>query len=180
MGPDPPLILGEEISAFISSLPKGNITWKNLDPGKVVKEVSNLLELGLVENFFERAGIGSAYLDRPCIDPLDPDCPPTAPNYFDRCKALEKFVSWNEKLPAEERVVLQEEEVNNNKNPAKTPGELNLIDTLFSGRKKREANNSTKPAKDTTSDDYYDSESDYSTDSAKSKSIEIIFFQTQF
>lgn len=28
---------------------KGNISWKNLDPGKVVKEVSSLLDLGLIE-----------------------------------------------------------------------------------------------------------------------------------
>lgn len=62
LGPNPPLVLGDEIGAFISSLPKGNITWKNLDPGRVVKEVSTLLDLGLVENFFERAGIGSAYV----------------------------------------------------------------------------------------------------------------------
>ena len=35
LGPNPPLVLGEEIGAFVSSLPKGNITWKNLDPGKL-------------------------------------------------------------------------------------------------------------------------------------------------
>ncbi|CAD5215815.1 unnamed protein product [Bursaphelenchus xylophilus] len=165
LGPDPPLVLGEEITTFINSLPKGNITWKNLDPGKVVREVSQLLELGLVENFFERAGIGSAYLDRPCIDPLDPECPPEAPNNFNRCKAFEKFMIWNEALPQSERVKL-DEEVAFNSTGIKNANEIDLVGQLFGGRKKRAASNAT------TSDDYYDSENDYATDHSKSEKKE--------
>lgn len=30
----------EEITAFVNSLPKGNVSWKNLNPTAVVKEVN--------------------------------------------------------------------------------------------------------------------------------------------
>ncbi|KIH50833.1 hypothetical protein ANCDUO_19085, partial [Ancylostoma duodenale] len=95
LGPDPPINLGDEVNAFVTSLPKGNVTWKNLNPSAVMNEVGALFDLGPIGNFFERAGIGAAYLDRPCIDPLDFECPKTAPNYFNRCAALEKFNEWN-------------------------------------------------------------------------------------
>ncbi|EFO88762.1 CRE-PTC-3 protein [Caenorhabditis remanei] len=95
LGPNPPLNLGPEVSSFISSLPPGNVTWKNLNPTSVIKEVGALFDLGPIGNFFERAGIDGAYLDRPCIDPLEEECPKSAPNYFDRCAALTKFNEWN-------------------------------------------------------------------------------------
>jgi patched 1 protein len=43
-----------DVGSFISSLPKGNITWKNLDPTKVLNEVGVLFDLGTIGNFFER------------------------------------------------------------------------------------------------------------------------------
>ncbi|CAI4232828.1 unnamed protein product [Auanema sp. JU1783] len=107
LGPTPPLNLGEEIAGFISSLPKGNVTWKNLNPTAVMGEVGSLFDLGPIGNFFERAGIGAAYLDRPCIDPLDVDCPPTAPNYFDKCSALKKFNEWNMAKDESEKIILE-------------------------------------------------------------------------
>ncbi|VDN21500.1 unnamed protein product [Gongylonema pulchrum] len=111
LGPSPPLNFGPDAQAFISSLPKGNITWRNLDPSAVLKEVGTLFDLGTIFNIFERAGIGSAYLDRWCIDPLDPECPVTAPNGFDRCAALKKFQSWNLSMPENERIKLEAEDV---------------------------------------------------------------------
>ena len=70
LGPYPPLNLGwavhpssynfilfrEEVAAFVSSLPKGNVTWKNLNPTAVMSEVGNLFDLGPIGNFFERVG----------------------------------------------------------------------------------------------------------------------------
>ncbi|MCP9261301.1 Patched family protein [Dirofilaria immitis] len=99
LGPSPPLFLGPDIHAFINTLPKGNITWKNLDPTAVLKEVATLFDTGSLFNLFERAGVGSAYLDRWCIDPLDPECPPSSPNAFNHCRALKK--SQQIKLEAE-------------------------------------------------------------------------------
>lgn len=43
-----------DAQAFISSLPKANITWKNLDPLAVLKEVGTLFDLGTIFNLFER------------------------------------------------------------------------------------------------------------------------------
>uniref|UniRef100_A0AC34QZV9 Uncharacterized protein n=1 Tax=Panagrolaimus sp. JU765 TaxID=591449 RepID=A0AC34QZV9_9BILA len=154
LGPHPPLVLGEEVSAFVSSIPKGNITWKNLNPTAVVNEVSTLLDLGTIQNFFSRAGIGAAYLDRPCIDPLDPECPKTVPNYFDRCAALEKFDSWNNNLDPTEKVTLNEEIVSTTAQEG-----LKLIEN-FLGRKKRET---VEKVKNSTKDDeeYYSYDDDY-------------------
>lgn len=128
-------------------------------------KVSNLLDLGLVENFFERAGIGSAYLDRPCINPLDPECPPTAPNHFNRCKALKKFMTWNDAMPDNERIVLAEEvEVKGGSQP-----QLDLISDIL-GRKKRQAtpgrhgNGTKSKGKDDNVDYYaYEDDKDYET-----------------
>ena len=44
----------EEVAAFVSSLPKGNVTWKNLNPTAVMSEVGNLFDLGPIGNFFDR------------------------------------------------------------------------------------------------------------------------------
>lgn len=44
----------EEVTTFVSSLPKGNVTWRNLNPTAVVKEVGQLFDLGPLNNFFER------------------------------------------------------------------------------------------------------------------------------
>ena len=140
LGPHPPLILGEEVSAFISSIPKGNITWKNLNPSAVINEVATLLDLGTIKNFFQRAGIGAAYLDRPCIDPLDHECPKTAPNYFDRCAALNKFDEWNNNMDGGEGVKIEEEIFTT----ADAKTQVNLFGDIL-GRKKRAADTSTTP-----------------------------------
>ncbi|VDM38310.1 unnamed protein product [Toxocara canis] len=161
LGPSPPLNLGPDIQGFISSLPKGNVTWKNLNPTSVLSEVGVLFDLGTIGNFFERAGIGAAYLDRWCIDPLDAECPPTAPNAFDRCSALKKFLTWNAALPMDEQTHLEAEyepQIDPN-----APNDGSAVVSQLFGRKKRKADihamNSTK----TTADDYYayDDDADY-------------------
>jgi hypothetical protein len=42
------------MTAFISSLPAGNVSWKNLNPTAVLKEVGSLFDLGTIGNIFER------------------------------------------------------------------------------------------------------------------------------
>lgn len=37
------------------------------------------------------------YLDRWCIDPLDPECPPEAPNHFRYCDLISKFLNYAKK-----------------------------------------------------------------------------------
>lgn len=34
-------------------------------------------------------------MDRPCIDPLDPECPKTAPNYLNICPVVKQFLAYN-------------------------------------------------------------------------------------
>uniref|UniRef100_A0A0R3RWT3 SSD domain-containing protein n=1 Tax=Elaeophora elaphi TaxID=1147741 RepID=A0A0R3RWT3_9BILA len=165
LGPSPPLILGPDIHAFITSLPKGNITWKNLDPSAVLKEVSTLFDLGTVFNLFERAGVGAAYLDRWCIDPLDPECPSTAPNAFGYCSALKKFQAWNMKMPKNKQIELEAEEIVHNS--GLEDDTLQILQDVF-GKKRRKREMVTSTAKpnlknhtEDKSSDYYAYEDDY-------------------
>ncbi|CAJ0585655.1 unnamed protein product, partial [Mesorhabditis spiculigera] len=155
LGPDPPINLGNAVSSFIQSLPKGNVTWKNLNPSKVMGEVTTLIDLGPVGNFFERAGIGAAYLDRPCINPLDPDCPATAPNYFDRCSALKRFNEWNK----DKTVVLATEAIPVEEDAEDAASE-NLLAGIFGKKRKKRAATATTKKPQTPSQDYYDYEND--------------------
>ncbi|KAL6736819.1 hypothetical protein Aduo_007125 [Ancylostoma duodenale] len=163
LGPDPPINLGDEVNAFVTSLPKGNVTWKNLNPSAVMNEVGALFDLGPIGNFFERAGIGAAYLDRPCIDPLDFECPKTAPNYFNRCAALEKFNEWNmaksdaEKIHLEKKEIPEEDELDGPSKLTET-----LLNDLF-GRKKRDTTATTNNNKKKDEDYYAYEDSDYDT-----------------
>ncbi|KAM3719831.1 Protein patched [Dirofilaria immitis] len=178
LGPSPPLFLGPDIHAFINTLPKGNITWKNLDPTAVLKEVATLFDTGSLFNLFERAGVGSAYLDRWCIDPLDPECPPSSPNAFNHCRALKKFQTWNMAMPESQQIKLEAEATpisdNNSQDSASQ-----ILDEIFAKKRKREiAITTMKPKiKNHTKDEssyYYayedDDGDDYSTNNdTKSK-----------
>ncbi|EFO85708.1 CRE-PTC-1 protein [Caenorhabditis remanei] len=94
LGPNPPLpkkSLGP-LGAFISSLPDNDmIRWSDFDPIKVIGEIHRTFNLGSHYTFFERAGVGHGYMDRPCIDPLDHECPPMAKNHFDVCPYIDKI-----------------------------------------------------------------------------------------
>uniref|UniRef100_A0A0N5AYX8 SSD domain-containing protein n=1 Tax=Syphacia muris TaxID=451379 RepID=A0A0N5AYX8_9BILA len=167
LGPSPPLNLGPEIQGFVTSLPKGNVTWKNLNPSAVISEVGTLFDLGTIGNFFERAGIGSAYLDRWCIDPLDPECPSSSPNAFDACSALKKFQTWNSAKPMDTQIHLEAEPL---------PKEDSLMDgsifqKLIGGRRKRQVTENPLNENHTSADDYYayGDDGDYDTQTNNSK-----------
>uniref|UniRef100_A0A1I7Z3V5 SSD domain-containing protein n=1 Tax=Steinernema glaseri TaxID=37863 RepID=A0A1I7Z3V5_9BILA len=165
LGPYPALNLGADISGIISSLPKGNITWKNLNPTEVLKEVGVLFDLGTIGDFFDRAGIGAAYLDRPCIDPLDPECPRTAPNGFDKCGTYRRFRAWNKARPASEQVYLDAEHRPTDDGNSESDAGSFIVD-LLGRRKKRQAalspvtNSTSAPKKQTKDEDYYSYEDD--------------------
>ncbi|VDK62302.1 unnamed protein product [Gongylonema pulchrum] len=42
------------------------------------------------------ADIGKGYLDRWCIDPLDPGCPKESPNHFPFCDLIPRFLQYAE------------------------------------------------------------------------------------
>lgn len=157
---------------MISALPKGSISWKNLNPTAVIDEVNGFLDLRSIKNFFHRAGIGQAYLDRPCINPLDPECPESAPNSFKRCQAFKQFDQWNKAQAVEDQVVLEEEKA---VVKAATQGLdiINEILGLAKGRKKREGSSTTQAPPSTTKahdDDYYNysDDSEYTAEKGKS------------
>ncbi|KAI1727848.1 patched family domain-containing protein [Ditylenchus destructor] len=123
LGPFPPIIL----PPILQDIPT-NLSWKNLDPVKLIKAAETFLDKGPMEGIKD-AGVGHAYQDRICIDPLDVDCPSTAPNYFDRCAAFKRFVKWNNIHEESKQVKLEAEK---KKDP------LDLLDlTQFIGRRKK-------------------------------------------
>ncbi|KAM6948197.1 protein patched homolog 1, partial [Aplochiton taeniatus] len=65
-------------SAYLPGMP--DIQWLNLDPLKLLDELSQFTSLEGFRDMLEKAQVGHAYMDRPCLDPSDPDCPHSAPN----------------------------------------------------------------------------------------------------
>lgn len=126
-------------------MPPGNVTWKNLNPTSVIKEVGTLFDLGPIGNFFERAGIDGAYLDRPCIDPLEEECPKSAPNHFDRCSALTKFNAWNLAKAMSEQVTLERKPLP--KDDAKSDIAETILNDIF-GKKRRKRQALEAPEED--------------------------------
>lgn len=82
--------MGEIIRIAIPDLADEN-TWSNLNPSEIVQELNKNFDLGTMSNFFKRTGIENGYLNRPCIDPLDPKCPTKSPNYYDACPGLQRL-----------------------------------------------------------------------------------------
>lgn len=46
------------------------------------------------EDMLAKADVGHGYMDRPCLNPADPDCPLTAPN-----KNSTKVGGWDAHVP---------------------------------------------------------------------------------
>lgn len=57
-----------------------DIQWMNLDPLKLMEELSQFTSLEGFKEMLDKAQVGHAYMNRPCLDPNDPDCPLSAPN----------------------------------------------------------------------------------------------------
>lgn len=58
--------------------------WTNLNPVKLVaqmKEKEDAFDYHSLEDYLRRAGITAGYQEKPCLNPRDPECPVTAPNY---------------------------------------------------------------------------------------------------
>ncbi|MBN3325395.1 PTC1 protein, partial [Atractosteus spatula] len=96
-------------SAYLPGMP--DIQWMNLDPVKLMEELSQFTSLEGFREMLEKAQVGHAYMNRPCLEPDDPDCPQSAPNKGlrevpDIAKELrggchgfsKKFMHWQEEL----------------------------------------------------------------------------------
>ncbi|KAF0046979.1 hypothetical protein F2P81_000612 [Scophthalmus maximus] len=96
-------------SAYLPGMP--DIQWMNLDPVKLMEELSQFTSLEGFKEMLDKAQVGHAYMNRSCLDPMDPDCPLSAPNKDkgespDIARRLQggchgfsrKFMHWQEEL----------------------------------------------------------------------------------
>ncbi|KAH8394853.1 hypothetical protein KR222_008056 [Zaprionus bogoriensis] len=79
-------LLGPETPVFIPDLDK-RLMWSTLNPSAVMKFMKQQMseqkisfDFDTVEQYMKRAAIGSGYMEKPCLNPLHPSCPDTAPN----------------------------------------------------------------------------------------------------
>uniref|UniRef100_A0A8C5N5U7 SSD domain-containing protein n=1 Tax=Gouania willdenowi TaxID=441366 RepID=A0A8C5N5U7_GOUWI len=91
---------------------KEPLQWTNFDPKDFLEDLRNTnFPVDGFEEMLEKAGVGHGYMDRPCLNPADPDCPITAPNKnstkpFDVARTLSggchglsrKYMHWQEEL----------------------------------------------------------------------------------
>uniref|UniRef100_A0A8B9ISI2 Patched 2 n=1 Tax=Amazona collaria TaxID=241587 RepID=A0A8B9ISI2_9PSIT len=65
-------------SAYLPGRP--DIQWSNLDPLQLMEELGQFTSLEGFKELLDKAEVGQAYMERPCLDPRDPQCPLSAPN----------------------------------------------------------------------------------------------------
>ncbi|GFT84485.1 protein patched [Nephila pilipes] len=77
-------LLGPEYPVKLPGLSMNAVQWANLNPQELLETVkkyytsSNTLQA--METFMKRAGITTAYQEKPCLNPNDELCPSSAPN----------------------------------------------------------------------------------------------------
>lgn len=60
------------------------LKWTNLNPSELItrfKQDEPQFDFHSLEDYLKRAGITTGYQEKPCLNPGDPECPTTAPNY---------------------------------------------------------------------------------------------------
>ncbi|XP_032585536.1 protein patched isoform X2 [Drosophila mojavensis] len=79
-------LLGPEAPLFIPVLNQ-RLMWSTLNPSALMQfikqEISDQkvsFDFETVEQYMKRAAIGTGYMEKPCLNPLHPQCPETAPN----------------------------------------------------------------------------------------------------
>ncbi|XP_056319428.1 protein patched homolog 1 [Danio aesculapii] len=91
---------------------KPPIQWTNFDPISFIAELKMLkYQVDSWEEMLVKADVGHGYMNRPCLNPADPDCPLSAPNKnttgpFDVAPVLtggcyglsKKYMHWQEEL----------------------------------------------------------------------------------
>ncbi|XP_062965723.1 protein patched homolog 1 isoform X1 [Cynocephalus volans] len=93
-------------------LGKPPLRWTNFDPLEFLEELKKInYQVDSWEEMLNKAEVGHGYMDRPCLNPADPDCPATAPNKNSTkpldvalvlnggCHGLSrKYMQWQEEL----------------------------------------------------------------------------------
>ncbi|KOB76937.1 putative hedgehog receptor, partial [Operophtera brumata] len=75
-------LLGPEYPIYVPGL-NFKFQWTHLNPQEIVEKVRKMkvqFPLSTMEAYMKRAGITTAYMKKPCLDPTDALCPETAPN----------------------------------------------------------------------------------------------------
>ncbi|XP_075905578.1 protein patched homolog 1 isoform X2 [Nelusetta ayraudi] len=105
---------GAKLQSGMVYLPgeKDPLQWTTFDPKEFLEHLRKInFPVEGFENMLEKADVGHGYMDRPCLNPADPDCPLTAPNKnstkpFNVARALSggcyglsrKYMHWQEEL----------------------------------------------------------------------------------
>ncbi|XP_060787912.1 protein patched homolog 1 isoform X2 [Neoarius graeffei] len=104
---------GAKLHSGIAYLPgRPPLQWMNFDPMALIADMQTVTKLvGSWEEILAKAEVGRGYMDRPCINPADPDCPLSAPNKnstrpLDIAQVLtggchgvsKKYMHWQEEL----------------------------------------------------------------------------------
>ncbi|KAJ8936504.1 hypothetical protein NQ314_012368 [Rhamnusium bicolor] len=77
-------LLGPDYPVHIPYRIGNQVKWTNLNPSELVariKQKETQFDYHSLEDYLKRAGITTGYQEKPCLDPRDPECPVTAPNY---------------------------------------------------------------------------------------------------
>ncbi|EFO22028.1 hypothetical protein LOAG_06459 [Loa loa] len=106
---------GKEFLTSLSNV--DTLSWSNIDPQALLDELAEILDLNNFNSFFHRANIGRGYLDRWCIDPLNPECPIGSPNHFAFCDLIPRFLEYAKEkdfeIPVDPEYLHREEEKKN-------------------------------------------------------------------
>ncbi|XP_044302238.1 protein patched homolog 1 isoform X2 [Varanus komodoensis] len=104
---------GAKLQSGTAYLPgKPHLQWTNFDPLEFLEELKKInSQVDTWEEMLNKAEVGHGYMDRPCLNPDDPDCPITAPNKNSTkpldvalvlsggCYGLsKKYMHWQEEL----------------------------------------------------------------------------------
>ncbi|XP_034941243.1 protein patched [Chelonus insularis] len=77
-------IVGSDHSVHISHIKNHEyVQWMDLNPMKLFEEMKGLVvsfPFQPLEEYMKRSGITNGYQSKPCLDPMDPNCPNSAPN----------------------------------------------------------------------------------------------------
>lgn len=60
---------------------KPSVQWTNFDPMEFIADLKKMkISVDTWEEMLIKAEVGHGYMERPCLNPSDPDCPSSAPN----------------------------------------------------------------------------------------------------
>nr|CAH8819134.1 unnamed protein product [Trichobilharzia regenti] len=93
-------VLGPEEAMWVPWFDERTLLqWTNIDPVGLLQDLSkrygnySQTEIKNLINLFHEAGIDHGYLNRSCLDPSDPACPTSAPNYKGEPPDISKILS---------------------------------------------------------------------------------------